>query len=1446
MENEEQLIPQFEEHPFEGNPIHGAPPEQQGGSELLPDPGTINQQQEVIEPEVLGSALYPAPFGSKIGASTVDLSDQNNHAEMKAGYDEWWNFGKKRGFLGIPYTAEEFKGERDKLKDAWYRKYHGMSLEEYQTAYKEWNKKHGGFYPGANNPIENLDNTMKGLSVPGLAYADFAMDALGTVVPGMDKIDDRWDEATKLDNEVHQNIRQILSIVLPAIHAGQITHAGLARLPLVAKAQKFGSIPWLTKHLTQIGAYGLADGTVTLLSDTSEEHNAMKTVADLTPGLFGPKGLVPIPEAWKTKESDSPAARKMMNFYENSVLSTFGVILGAFIDSKSGVKNATSFMEPIDESAAKYKQLELLKLGDNDDLIKLQELNTLLSSGKLSRQVENQIINEVIDIEMRLGMNEGLEQRLKRRELGFKVEADAAARRKLSDPNINQLELDLDPDISPGLVDPASSARSTPGPANVARNIADTTAIKNGTSVGDPAPIMTEAMREKGLMVGAKSRDAVMGVAEETRDIGRFNAVVDGIRYSSKQMNAAAWDIYTSIIAAENIDDVRQLFVDNRDVKNFLMGRFKVEVFNEEQARAAAFALRDLTDRFLGREVTEASARVMDTLGRESATLAETIQKGGPYVDDARVMDLIIDKMQFLLDEYALNKYLAGWQLRNKNWFDQVPPKELDDVIEQLTKEFTDAENAIHARNLRFTETLKRLKNEKPHFLRPLVDAFAHTNGDVDTLAKLQLWAAEQITPMGMIKSPNPKEMNLFAKGAWSVVMNNVLSGLSALRAMQGAIHSLTLKPITQLLGHGIWGGTDGFRGVQRTLYANGAIFETNRRALADAYTMMKKAHKDPEMMLKAYRKDFQFQTDKRWDIMNEMRKGWEAEGNYGKILQHDIADNLHQLGRHPAMRYGMTGLVFPDAYTSTMLAHYLARVKAYDDVVSELGYFKRTNVLVAEAKYYRQFFDANGLIKDDVLRAVAGEVQLNLDDGLATWLNKGTTAYPITKFLMMFPRTSSNAVKMSASWTPLSLIPGFNRYSKTIWARTDDQIARALAEHGIDMASTPNARVIFENLRAEYTGRIAFSGLLTGTLWQYAMAGNIRGNGHYNASRRKKERDQFGYEPKTINIGGKWVSYKGLFGVEQVLSMLGDMAYYSSDLNENLIQNWHAKLSWTLAASFLNETPLQGFEPLIAATNGDLSGWNRLIANSTRAMLPLSGGAGVAANAIDAAQKDLDGSIKEYIQNRLPVFKNNLADHIDIWTGLPLNDVHSPLLKGLNAINPYKISSQWSTGNKKKDERIRKVMQQLQEIQFSGIQKLRLDSTGSYEYTPKEREWIYTELGKRELWKKAERILNSSKHKTEISWLAAHRRGNWWRLGADDVQIKNRLLPVHRELNAMLRAEQLAVEQLLLNQRPDIAETISSQQRINARLKQGNVPAAIDIQNQHREKQKLLQYNNN
>ena len=473
---------------------------------------------------------------------------------------------------------------------------------------------------------------------------------------------------------------------------------------------------------------------------------------------------------------------------------------------------------------------------------------------------------------------------------------------------------------------------------------------------------------------------------------------------------------------------------------------------------------------------------------------------------------------------------------------------------------------------------------------------------------------------------------------------------------------------------------------------------------------MMKKAHKDPEVMMQAYRKDFIFKNDKKWQIMDDMRPVWEAQGNVGKVLQLDMAKTMRDMAKLPGLRYGMTGMVFSDVFTQTHLAHYLARTRAYDDVFSEFGFADWKKIAKAEKIHYDDLFDANGLIKDKALKAMQGEVALNLDDGLANWINQGTTAYPISKFLTMFPRTSSNFVKNSLSWTPISLIPGINKYSKTIWARTDEEIAEALAEHGIPM-TTRNARVIFENLRAEYAGRIAFSSILTKLGWDYAMSGNIRGNGHYNASRRNKERDQLGYQPKTINIGGKWVSYKGIPGIDPILSILGDMAYYGRDLDQTFVEDWQAKLMWTISASFLNETPLQGLEPLVAAFNGDLSGWSRLIANSTRAMIPMSGALGVMSNAITSTQKDINTDIIKYVQNKIPIASSFLPEQKDIWTGEPLNDIDNPWLRILNSLSPVKVSGTQEPWR-----------EWLLTTGWDGLSRLRKDSTGSYEYTEAER----------------------------------------------------------------------------------------------------------------------------
>ena len=103
----------------------------------------------------------------------------------------------------------------------------------------------------------------------------------------------------------------------------------------------------------------------------------------------------------------------------------------------------------------------------------------------------------------------------------------------------------FDADISPNIALDGSTARQSITPGNVARNMADTTAIKKSLTTGDPAPILSDPMIKKGLKVG-KSRNAVLGVAESAREAGDFDAIVDGFRISKRDMEDSAWKIYKS------------------------------------------------------------------------------------------------------------------------------------------------------------------------------------------------------------------------------------------------------------------------------------------------------------------------------------------------------------------------------------------------------------------------------------------------------------------------------------------------------------------------------------------------------------------------------------------------------------------------------------------------------------------------------------------------------------------------------------------------------------------------------------------------------------------------------------------------------------------------------------------------------------------------------------
>ena len=207
-------------------------------------------EPESVEPTSKdANPVFSAPFGYKFGNSSVDLNIKQNHDTMRQEYDDWWNL-----------PNGDLKAEK---QEKFSQKYYGMSTQEVRDNQRQVSANTSLY--GSSNPLKILDNTLQGLSAPGLGTVDFVMDAAGTLIPGMDKVDDAWDNATMLDNPTHQAIRRISSLVIPGILGGNMLQGGLnAKFAGGALLSK----PWFTKLL----ATGTSHGVCLLYtSDAADE-----------------------------------------------------------------------------------------------------------------------------------------------------------------------------------------------------------------------------------------------------------------------------------------------------------------------------------------------------------------------------------------------------------------------------------------------------------------------------------------------------------------------------------------------------------------------------------------------------------------------------------------------------------------------------------------------------------------------------------------------------------------------------------------------------------------------------------------------------------------------------------------------------------------------------------------------------------------------------------------------------------------------------------------------------------------------------------------------------------------------------------------------------------------------------------------------------------------------
>ena len=1382
--------------------------------------------------------------------------------------------------IDIPPTPEEeeeqktqlfesYKRQPDEEREA-YRKRVGYGRQKDESG-EDYNRRMRVYMDNTGIDAEMAPMVSKEASevavTPALSFVDLAMDAVGKFGEGGASIDDAWDEKTRFSSEYTRNLRDVAGVIVPTMTATMI--AGPAAGSAVAKLGG-GAI---AKGLATAGVTAGIDMSVVGISDYSERDEGMMTALDgWLDSIGNPLGMN-IPDAVKVMDDDDPALRRWKLITEAGTMSIVADGLG-YLFSK-GLPNLGWF-KPKDDTAKQFKTQKQLEnpdpasvkevskiedqIDENVSVIEAaqkgtpteqitaaleemsakrnrnfaEEISVALGDMKpkgqrqyaaeIAKFLDNdtagltvkkeRIIADVRDFGRSEATADPLESYVARQQATRDYQqAEIAGRKILEDP----WDETFDPDKQPLFADPSQSAtRFSIPPANIARNKADIAAENIKFVVpeeGVPTPMLTEPMLKDGLGLSEDTRDQVVKILKESEAHGQYSAEIRKVQITPEDMDESGFKLMSDIIASPSVEDLRKIIIPRKRSQSYVQGGEEISSLTPADAPITARAMKALLETYLGPDVQQTSARLLHTTSKEIGAMAQAFDQFKGVVDPDRLTDVIIDKATFLAGEYGLQKYLWGWQGQNLKWWEKIAKGQKSPV--ELMEQLNEAREGMKQSTSKLNADLKKLMRENPAAAHNLAMAYDLTDGKVADQVALTKWFHRQTNVASMLINLEG-DPTIIGGIARAIRFNNVLSGLSAAKAFVGNATALVLKPAEYMIGSGMYSLLDGdFTPLRRGLYAFNS-FDIHGEALSDAYAMWKRANKDPRSVMANVRADYQYTDDAKWELLDRMEDQFMKEGKKGNAIVINMMRRSRDLALSPWMRWGTNAMLAIDTYSNTMLATANSKFRAWDEITTTGRGFTPQNLEAVYQKHRANVFDKDGVIKDSWLRQTSGEVALNADDGIAQALTDLTNKVPGLLPFMMFPRTGINWVKKSLTYTPIqALVP--SKHQKLLTAGGDDQkIREALMAFGFKPDQEPQYRMIYQNLKSEYMGRMAMGTAVMGGLMNYAAGGNIRGN-----IPPQKADQQFwrknDIQPKTIKIGGNWVSYEGIIPFDPLLTFIGDLAYHQRDIGEAASQDWVGKMLWTISESFVSNTPLGGLDALVDIANptsDKVAVWKRFLANEVRSYIPMSGALGVGANLINSTQKDIYDDFQAYLFNRLPVLNTTLPDQIDFWTGQPIKEYTNPMLRIFNALSPIKVTEgeeEWRTW--------------LLNSGYDGVSVLKKDSTSSIDYTPEQRRIIMQYMGEDKLYKEVEKMSKVPAYNDFIEKLRTYVQNG---ATASEIQLKKETGPFYTRLRRLVRESQQRAEFKAIKNRDIPIDTIMGAQIANKYLMHGDIDNAI------------------
>ena len=1094
----------------------------------------------------------------------------------------------------------------------------------------------------------------------------------------------------KFETDYAEASRELASFIVPSIVLGGAAGA-LGKAANAKVAWGIGQ----SKLVQLLGKTGADVGTGVFVdyanSGSGEGDNLTGTLKKNLPAQFGW-----ISDNIATVDGDMPDIKRNKSIYEGVGLGMFT----AFVEAASllakgsiGKRFITNFIPESESSNKLFKELE--------DAAKRGEIPEDVFANAVKRT------EDAID------------------ETGNYIASKAGDLDEIWKPGVID-DVDID-EMGTRSVDPDGVFGATVDAVRVQKNY--------NTRYGRLGSIVTEAAKKYGLEINNLSkRQVVKMVTDRLRQGGKYSAeLADGRKIPFEEIDAAGTRLAEIIIDPQmDTGMIRAVLDDYKDMINDLGKTGKSQkLLGKAGYNAAMKAIKGYMDEYINMDMQKASAYLQTSFAGEVADLSEgaRIMEGTEAV--GRAQEMILDRMEYLMVEKGLAAYNWGASLNFLNTWKRFSnnPEILAKAGKNAQEQTNDALKNIINRAKNSANSLREISRSRPEFLVPLQMAWEFSDGNIDTLSKLNNYVNNS---MGTVSKAfidgMPEIPSVIVQGVWANIYNSVLSALSTpIKAFAGNTVLLLQKPISIFAGAAM---SRDMKTLKRGAYQYMAVGDTFVRSWKHMTDVFRKASQDPTAVGYIMREELVYKNEAQMDILHSFAQSAQKRGEDGPMVLYNMAETMQDIANHPWLRFGANAMSALDGFTRAALANIEARGRVYDAMMmgGERGMLSADEIAAAERRVYEGMFDKNGMITDKAVDYASREIALNLDTDNVRSLSGFISRAPFLKPFLMFPRTADNMIGMVNKFSPVSVfIKDYNKIAMPGQSFSSDDMIRILTERGLPVDG--NIQQTFKTLQAEIRGRKAIgTASVLGAVYMF-MGDNLHGNGHYDKERQNFRRKN-NWAPRSFRASdGNWYSYDFLGPMADFISITADIMDNMDTIDHNDGEAMLGKMMFVMGANLTNKSFLAGLEPMGDVFSGNSAAVARWGSSFTSSLLPLSGLRSELGRYLSPELREVDQELWQLFHNRNKVVDvlnpdGGLPVAYDWLDGKPVGYSESFWTRMWNASMPMKVS-----------EGISPEKQFLIDIEYDSMPTF-AKAKGGISYTPEERSELFKLMGQQGIFK--------------------------------------------------------------------------------------------------------------